>query len=145
MVFDAHEHAFAFFRGACTRGIYDNMKTAVETISLARRSCDKDGSMNTLSLSVSNPSSANGIRFRTSLRTSVNNFCSRTSNGAHSVQPSRCLDLLRIQTLKDVADRDLGGRTLPVQAEGGVQQETVHPDEGLDGAEGIAAGDHGKH
>ncbi len=32
MVFDAHERAFAFFRGACTRGIYDNMKTAVETI-----------------------------------------------------------------------------------------------------------------
>ena len=24
--------SFAFFRGACTRGIYDNMKTAVETI-----------------------------------------------------------------------------------------------------------------
>ena len=32
MVFDAHERAFAFFRGACRRGIYDNMKTAVETI-----------------------------------------------------------------------------------------------------------------
>ena len=32
MVFDAHELAFAFFKGACTRGIYDNMKTAVETI-----------------------------------------------------------------------------------------------------------------
>ena len=32
MVFDAHERAFAFFRGACGRGIYDNMKTAVETI-----------------------------------------------------------------------------------------------------------------
>ncbi len=32
MVFDAHERAFAFFKGACTRGIYDNMKTAVETI-----------------------------------------------------------------------------------------------------------------
>jgi len=32
MVFDAHERAFAFFRGACSRGIYDNMKTAVETI-----------------------------------------------------------------------------------------------------------------
>ena len=32
MVFDAHERAFAFFRGACARGIYDNMKTAVETI-----------------------------------------------------------------------------------------------------------------
>ncbi len=31
-VFDAHERAFGFFRGACTRGIYDNMKTAVETI-----------------------------------------------------------------------------------------------------------------
>jgi len=32
MVFDAHDRAFAFFKGACARGIYDNMKTAVETI-----------------------------------------------------------------------------------------------------------------
>src|ERR1700675_4574602 len=32
MVFDAHDRAFAFCKGACTRGIYDNMKTAVETI-----------------------------------------------------------------------------------------------------------------
>ena len=32
MVFDAHDKAFAFFEGACRRGIYDNMKTAVETI-----------------------------------------------------------------------------------------------------------------
>jgi transposase len=32
MVFDAHERAFAFFRGACTRGIYDNMKTAVQAV-----------------------------------------------------------------------------------------------------------------
>ena len=32
MVFDAHEKAFAFFEGTCRRGIYDNMKTAVETI-----------------------------------------------------------------------------------------------------------------
>jgi transposase len=32
MVFDAHDRAFAFFRGACTRGIYDNMKTAVDAI-----------------------------------------------------------------------------------------------------------------
>jgi len=32
MVFDAHERAFAFFKGACTRGIYDTMKTAVDTI-----------------------------------------------------------------------------------------------------------------
>ncbi len=32
MVFDAHERAFAFFGGACQRGIYDNMKTAVEAI-----------------------------------------------------------------------------------------------------------------
>jgi transposase len=31
MVFDAHDRAFAFFKGACTRGIYDNMKTAVDT------------------------------------------------------------------------------------------------------------------
>jgi transposase len=28
MVFDAHDRAFAFFKGACQRGIYDNMKTA---------------------------------------------------------------------------------------------------------------------
>jgi hypothetical protein len=32
MVFDAHTRAFEFYRGACTRGIYDNMKTAVETV-----------------------------------------------------------------------------------------------------------------
>jgi transposase len=32
MVFDAHDRAFAFFKGTCRRGIYDNMKTAVETI-----------------------------------------------------------------------------------------------------------------
>ncbi len=32
MVFDAHDRAFAFFRGACQRGIYDNMKTAVDTV-----------------------------------------------------------------------------------------------------------------
>jgi transposase len=32
MVFDAHDHAFAFFKGVCARGIYDNMKTAVETV-----------------------------------------------------------------------------------------------------------------
>jgi hypothetical protein len=31
-VFDAHDRAFALFKGACQRGIYDNMKTAVETI-----------------------------------------------------------------------------------------------------------------
>jgi transposase len=31
MVFDAHDRAFALFKGA-RRGIYDNMKTAVETI-----------------------------------------------------------------------------------------------------------------
>ncbi len=32
MVFDAHNRAFSFFKGTCTRGIYDNMKTAVETV-----------------------------------------------------------------------------------------------------------------
>jgi transposase len=36
MVFDAHERAFAFFKGACRRGIYDNMKTAVETVFLGK-------------------------------------------------------------------------------------------------------------
>ncbi len=32
MVFDAHTRAFAFFGGACRRGLYDNMKTAVTRI-----------------------------------------------------------------------------------------------------------------
>src|SRR6056297_1422042 len=32
MVFDAHDKAFAFFGGACTRGIYDNMRTAVDAV-----------------------------------------------------------------------------------------------------------------
>ena len=27
MVFDAHDRAFAFFHGACARGIYDNLWT----------------------------------------------------------------------------------------------------------------------
>ena len=36
MVFDAHDRAFALFKGACGRGIYDNMKTAVETIFVGR-------------------------------------------------------------------------------------------------------------
>jgi transposase len=31
-VFDAHERAFAFFKGGCTRCVYDNMKTAVDAI-----------------------------------------------------------------------------------------------------------------
>ena len=39
MVFDAHDRAFAFFKGACTRGIYDNMKTAVETIFADKDRC----------------------------------------------------------------------------------------------------------
>jgi len=36
MVFDAHDRGFAFFKGTCTRGIYDNMKTAVDTIFVGR-------------------------------------------------------------------------------------------------------------
>jgi transposase len=36
MVFDAHDRAFAFFKGACRRGIYDNMKTAVETVFIGK-------------------------------------------------------------------------------------------------------------
>jgi transposase len=36
MVFDAHDRAFAFFKGACRRSIFDNMKTAVETIFVGR-------------------------------------------------------------------------------------------------------------
>src|SRR6266545_8222169 len=36
MVFDVHDRAFAFFKGSCRRGIYDNMKTAVETVFLGK-------------------------------------------------------------------------------------------------------------
>jgi transposase len=36
MVFDAHDRAFAFFKGVCTRGIYDNMKTAVDTVFIGK-------------------------------------------------------------------------------------------------------------
>ncbi|TSE05836.1 transposase [Mesorhizobium intechi] len=36
MVFAAHDRAFGFFRGACTRGIYDDMKTAVDAIFIGR-------------------------------------------------------------------------------------------------------------
>jgi transposase len=31
LVFDAHDKAFLFYGGVCRRGIYDYMKTAVET------------------------------------------------------------------------------------------------------------------
>jgi len=36
MVFDAHSRAFEFFKGACTRGIYDNLKTAVDAVFLGK-------------------------------------------------------------------------------------------------------------
>ncbi len=36
MVFDAHDRAFAFFRGTCQRGIYDNMTTAVDAVFVGR-------------------------------------------------------------------------------------------------------------
>jgi transposase len=36
MVFDAHDRAFALFKGTCGRGIYDNMKTAVETVFIGK-------------------------------------------------------------------------------------------------------------
>lgn len=36
MVFDAHDKGFAFFKGACTKGIYDNMKTAVDAIFIGK-------------------------------------------------------------------------------------------------------------
>src|SRR5205809_7190074 len=35
-VFDAHDRAFGFFKGTCTRGIYDNMKTAVDAVFIGK-------------------------------------------------------------------------------------------------------------
>jgi transposase len=37
MVFDAHDRAFALFRGTCSRGICDNMKTAVDAIFVGKQ------------------------------------------------------------------------------------------------------------
>jgi hypothetical protein len=38
MVFDAHERAFAFFKGACGRGVYDNLwKSPAQGDLLVRR------------------------------------------------------------------------------------------------------------
>ncbi len=36
MVFDAHIRGFAFLGGVCTRGIYDNMATAVDAVFTGR-------------------------------------------------------------------------------------------------------------
>ena len=36
MVFDAHDKAFTFYGGVCRRGIYDNMKTAVDAVFVGR-------------------------------------------------------------------------------------------------------------
>ena len=36
MVFDAHNRAFALFRGSCGRGIHDNNETAVEELFVDR-------------------------------------------------------------------------------------------------------------
>ena len=36
MVFDAHDKAFSFYKGACQRGIYDNMRTAVDALLIGR-------------------------------------------------------------------------------------------------------------
>jgi hypothetical protein len=35
-VFDAREKAFAFFRGTCWRGVYDNMRTAVDAVFIGK-------------------------------------------------------------------------------------------------------------
>ena len=37
MVFDAHDRAFRLFGGACRRGIYDNMTTAVESVFIGKK------------------------------------------------------------------------------------------------------------
>ena len=36
MVFEAHERSFRFFGGVCRRGIYDNMKTVVQTVFIGK-------------------------------------------------------------------------------------------------------------
>ena len=36
LLFDAHDKAFQFYGGVCRRGIYDNMKTAVEAIFIGK-------------------------------------------------------------------------------------------------------------
>jgi hypothetical protein len=60
------------------------------------------------------------------------------------VSAENLLDRLRIEALEDVANGGVGRRTLPVQAEGGVQSATMHFGESRDGTIGIGAGDDGK-
>jgi transposase len=47
MVFDAHERAFACFKGVCTRGIYDNMKTVVDAVFVGK---DRRGNRRSLQM-----------------------------------------------------------------------------------------------
>jgi hypothetical protein len=60
------------------------------------------------------------------------------------VAAEHLLDWLRIEALQDVADGGMGRGALPAQTEGDVQSATVHLDKGLNGTEGIAAGNHGE-
>src|SRR5947209_11466253 len=69
--------------------------------------------MNTLSLSVSNPSSGKGSSLRISPSTSVSSRCSRTSNGAHSVQPVAMSVSTKVWTWRRVRLRLLHARPLP--------------------------------
>lgn len=43
MLFDAHDNAFSFFEGSTRRGIYDNMKTAVDSIFIGKKRNYNDG------------------------------------------------------------------------------------------------------
>ena len=60
------------------------------------------------------------------------------------VAAKHLLDWLRIEALQDVADGGMGRGALPAQTEGDVQSATMHLDKGLNGTEGIAAGNHGE-
>lgn len=57
MVFDAHDRAFVLFKGTCSRGIYDNTKTAAETIFVGKDRREASGSLESGRTEASNAAS----------------------------------------------------------------------------------------
>ena len=61
MVFEAHERSFRFFGGACRRGIYDNMKTAVNAVFTGKK---RDYNRRFLEMCSQSPGGAGSVHAR---------------------------------------------------------------------------------
>ena len=60
---DLHDRALAFFKGACTLGIYDDMKTAVETVFVGRERAYNRRFLRICSHYLADPVACNGAIF----------------------------------------------------------------------------------